>query len=213
MIKLENVTKKFKENTIFENLNLTLDEGKIIQIKGDNGVGKSVFLKLIVGYSTPNKGIISIDNCQLGKDRDFINNAGVCINSPEFMDSYTGLDNLKYLASIKKIAKVDDILELARLLNLENDLDKKYKTYSLGMKQKLRLIQAMMDKPKYLILDEPFDSLDKKGQEIVAELSKKYIKEATDRTIIFVSHNLNDINDIADIVYIIDNKTISLENN
>lgn len=200
MIQLVNVSKGYKNIELFEDINVEFEMGKKILIKGFNGSGKSVLLKMIIGYSKPDEGEILIDGIALGKGRDYLNDAGVSINHPEFMNHLTGLENLLILADIRKVATKEDIEEYAKMLNLKH-LDKKYKTYSLGMKQKLRLIQAIMDKPKYLILDEPFDGLDKSSQAKSRELLDSYMKE--DNILIFTSHN-PEYEDFADIVYEID---------
>lgn len=163
------------------------NDGDKILIKGSNGTGKSVFLKMIVGYSRPDEGEIIVDNCKIGKDKDFIQDAGVSINAPEFCNNWTGMENLLYLANIRKIATKEEILTLCRELEMDFALDKKYKTYSLGMKQKMRIVQALMDKPKYLILDEPFDNLDVKSQKKVLNIINNFMNK--DKLFIFTTHN------------------------
>ena len=148
MITLKKVNKKFKDIILFENLSIKIPDRKKILIKGVNGSGKSVFLKMIVGYSTPDSGEIIIDDYVLKKDRDFIDNAGVSINAPEFMKDLTGIENLMVLANIKKKVTKSEVMELVKTFGLEKNINKKYKTYSLGMKQKMRMIQAIMEKPK-----------------------------------------------------------------
>lgn len=201
MIVLEGVRKKFKDIVLFENLNITFPENKKILIKGINGSGKSVLLKMLVGYSRPDKGIIKIDDVILGKDCDFIIDAGVSINAPEFMKNQTGLENLLYLANIRKKTDKENIIRWSELFDLKDSMNKKYKTYSLGMKQKMRIIQAMMENPKYLILDEPFDALDKKSQEKLMKVLDDYI--SSDKTLLFTSHNA-EYEKFADIIYEID---------
>lgn len=207
MITLENVSKSFKDIQLFENLNVQFESGKKIFIKGINGSGKSVLLKLIVGYSTPDQGVIRVNDYQLGVDGDFIPNAGVSINAPEFMKNWTGLDNLLYLAKLRNIAKEEEILQLVARLGLTETIDKNYKTYSLGMKQKMRIIQALMDHPDYLILDEPFDALDKNSQKVVLELIEEYLEGNPERTLFFTSHN-DAMEELADVIYEIDDKQL-----
>lgn len=206
MIKLENINKSFKNISLFEDVNLEMNLQKI-KIKGENGTGKSVLLKMIVGYSTPDSGIIKYDRKQLGKDSDFIENAGVSINAPQFMKSWTGIENLQYLADIRKVCSKEEMMELVKYFGLEKDIHKKYKTYSLGMAQKLRIIQALMDKPKYLILDEPFDALDKKSKLLTRDYLDKYLSEDENRQLIYTSHNEDD-DSFADCVLEIDDKCI-----
>lgn len=198
MITLKEVNKKFKDIILFENLSIKIPDRKKILIKGVNGSGKSVFLKMIVGYSTPDSGEIIIDDYVLKKDRDFIDNAGVSINAPEFMKDLTGIENLMVLANIKKKVTKSEIMELVKTFGLEKNINKKYKTYSLGMKQKMRMIQAIMEKPKYLILDEPFDALDKKSQDVATKLLNKYVESGN--TLIFTSHN-SQYEKFADIIF------------
>lgn len=198
MIKIENLCKKYGDLILFENVSLVFKEGKKILIKGINGSGKSVFLKLLVGYASITKGKIFIDNMELGKDVDYIPLSGVSINAPEFCNNMSGLDNLIYLAKIRNIATIEDIYSIAKKLDFDQYLTKKYKDYSLGMKQKMRIIQALMEKPKYLILDEPFDALDQKSQKQVIELLNQFVNE--DNLLIFTSHNLEHEN-FADSIY------------
>jgi len=206
MIIIDGVYKKYKDNILFENLNIKFPKNKKILIKGINGSGKSVLLKMIVGYSKPDKGQISVDNVIIGKETEFLTNAGITINAPEFMQNLTGWENLKFLADINKKVSDDEIKKLVNLFDLEYNINKKYKTYSLGMKQKLRIIQALMENPDYLILDEPFDALDKKTQETVMQVLDKYIKEK-DKTLIFTSHN-SEYEKFADVIYELDNYNI-----
>lgn len=192
MIRLEGVTKRFKNQLLFENIDLELREKKI-KIKGENGTGKSVLLKLIVGYSVPDTGRIYFDESkELRKNADFIQNAGVMINAPQFMKNWSGLENLMYLRNINKTCSEERLYELIEFFQLTKDIEKKYKTYSLGMQQKLRLIQALMDEPKYLILDEPFDALDKNTKIRTREYLEQYIQADPSRKLIFTSHSEED---------------------
>lgn len=206
MIRLENVNKSFKNMTLFKNVDLEINKQKT-KIKGENGTGKSVLLKMIVGYSTPDLGRVIYDNKIVGQDSDFINNAGVSINAPQFMKSWSGLENLMYLADVRKVCSKVEIMELVKYFDLEKDIQKKYKTYSLGMQQKLRIIQALMDKPKYLILDEPFDALDKKSKSLARDYLEKYLSEDQNRQLIYTSHSEDD-DGFADIIYEIDDYSI-----
>lgn len=199
MIIFEGVYKKYKDNVLFKDINIKFPKNKKILIKGINGSGKSVLLKMIVGYSKPDIGTITVDNKIIGKDVDFLADAGITINAPDFMADLTGLENLKYLANINKKVSEDKIIELVKLFDLEYNINKKYKTYSLGMKQKLRLIQAFMEEPSYLILDEPFDALDKKTQDLLMNMLDKFIKQKN-KTLIYTSHN-SEYEKFADIIY------------
>lgn len=207
MIEIINVSKKYKNNVLFKNLNIQLND-KSIKIKGQNGSGKSVLLKMIVGFSMPDEGEIIVDGIKLHEDGDFIGDAGITINAPEFMKNYSGMDNLLYLAKIKGIDSMDRINELVKLFGLENDINKKYKTYSLGMKQKMRIIQALIDNPRYLILDEPFDALDKTNKALLKEYLLKYLNEDDKRQLIYTSHEEDD--SFAERIYEIDDYNLKL---
>lgn len=207
MIELINLGKQYKQKILFQDVNVIFNEGKKSFIKGINGSGKSVLMKLIVGYSTPTNGMVKVAGKIIGVDQDFIPDAGVFINAPDFIKSWTGAENLLYLANIRKVANEKKIRFLASQLNLEKDLNKKYKYYSLGMKQKLRIIQALMDEPTYLILDEPFDALDKNSRENVLDLLDNYLSEDAQRILIFSSHN-DMMEDFADHIYELENQTL-----
>ncbi len=207
MIELINLGKQYKQKILFQDVNVIFNEGKKSFIKGINGSGKSVLMKLIVGYSTPTKGMVKVAGKIIGVDQDFIPDAGVFINAPDFIKSWTGAENLLYLANIRKVANEKKIRFLASQLNLEKDLNKKYKYYSLGMKQKLRIIQALMDEPTYLILDEPFDALDKNSRENVLNLLDNYLSEDAQRILIFSSHN-DMMEEFADHIYELENQTL-----
>lgn len=208
MIELIDITKQFKDNIIFKDINLEIPSGSRAFIQGANGSGKSVLLRMISGYLTPTAGEIIIDGEILGNKFDFILNAGIFIDAPEFMPNWTGEENLLYLAKFRNIATKESIYQLAKEFGLQNDLSKKYKTYSLGMRQKLRLIQALMDEPKYLILDEPFDALDKESRNKVLVLLDDYLNEDKERTIIYTSHN-DSMEDFSDITFDIIERTIT----
>lgn len=206
MIEFKNVYKKFKDVILFEGVTLQFPENQKILIKGINGSGKSILLKLIVGYSRCDQGKVIVDQKQIGKDTDFIENAGVMINAPEFMKNMTGMENLLYLANIQKKITKEEILKYVHILQMDDVINKKYKTYSLGMKQKLRIIQAMMEHPKYLILDEPFDALDNASQQIVMHLLDEYI-HISGNTLLFTSHNPI-YESFADVIYEIDSYNV-----
>ena len=193
MITLENVSKSYNDINIFEHIQLEFPENKKCFIEGINGSGKSVLLKLICGFSIPDEGKIKVNDYEIGKDFDFIQNAGICINSPEFFENLSGMDNLLEIAKIKKIVTEDKI-------------EKKYKYYSLGMRQKLRIIQAIMEEPKILILDEPFDALDKKSNETLKVYLDDFIKKAG-HFLIYTSHT-KEYKDFADIIYSIEGRNV-----
>lgn len=207
MIELSNISKRFFREEVFNDVNMSIPSGSRVFIRGINGSGKSVLLKIISGYLTPTSGEVIVDGEVIGNRIDFIPNAGIFIDAPEFMPNWTGLENLMYLAEFKNIATEDSINKLAEILLINKDLHKKYKTYSLGMRQKLRIIQALMDEPQYLILDEPFDALDKKSRDVVKNLLDDYLGADKERTLIYTSHNESMTTD-SDLIYEIEDGTL-----
>lgn len=205
MIEIKSVSKSFKNKKLLEGINYQFKEGKIYHIKGYNGSGKSVLLKIICGFSIPDQGAVIIDGKQLGKDIDFICNAGVSINNDEFISYLNGYQNLKILLDIKKEVSEKEIERYAKIFQLEDDINKTiYKSYSQGMKQKLRLIQAIIENPKYLILDEPTNALDKQAIETLYGLLKEFMRDK-EKIIIFVTHSDDMIASLADEVLEIEN--------
>lgn len=202
IITLENVSKSYKSGKILDDVSISFEKGKCYGIIGRNGCGKSVLLKLIAGFAYPDNGKITARGKTLKKDIDFIENAGVIINSPEFINSMSGLNNLLYLAEIKKKINKEKIIEVLKNLGLEGAMKKRVSTYSLGMKQRLRLAQAIMEDPDILILDEPMNALDNDGVSEIRNLLLSLKNEG--KTILLTSHNTEDIDVLCDTVCEID---------
>ncbi|AMS11291.1 ABC transporter ATP-binding protein [Erysipelothrix amsterdamensis] len=209
MIKIRNVSKRFKNLEIFEDISLELPKGKIVGLVGENGSGKSVLMKMLCGYSKPTSGSINVYGETLGVNRDFPNSVGVLINDSHFIKNYTGMENLEYLINIRKQTDKTFLNELIQIFDMERNIHKRYKSYSLGMKQKLRIIQAFMEQPNLVLLDEPFNALDKRSTMVLVDLIKRYINE--DRIIIFTSHEYQHIEHLADTVLTIQDKNIMVD--
>lgn len=209
MIKIRNVSKRFKYLEIFEDISLELPKGKIVGLVGENGSGKSVLMKMLCGYSKPTSGSINVYGETLGVNRDFPNSVGVLINDSYFIKNYTGMENLEYLINIRKQTDKTFLNELIQIFDMERNIHKRYKSYSLGMKQKLRIIQAFMEQPNLVLLDEPFNALDKRSTMVLVDLIKRYINE--DRIIIFTSHEYQHIEHLADTVLTIQDKNIMVD--
>ena len=206
MIRLEHVNKAYKNNVIFRDLTLEIPTGASVAVTGYNGSGKSVLLKLITGFSRPDSGTITVDGQVIGRDIDFIQNAGVFINAPQFMNSATGYENLAMLAEInRKIGKAE-ILAILDRVKLTGAKDKKVRTYSQGMIQRLRIAQAVMESPDILIMDEPLNALDKEGIDLAHDIFRAYIDDPS-RTLLFASHNADEIRDFAVSVLRVENGT------
>ena len=211
-IKLQNIYKSYNGIEIIKDLSVNFDRGKSYGIMGYNGSGKSVLLKLIAGYAFADSGVITIDGKILKKDIDFIMNAGVITNSPEFMNSLSAIDNLRFLAEIRNIVSEKEIELFLKSLHLYEVRNKKVSTFSMGMKQRLRLVQALMESPDILILDEPMNALDKEGVSLVKSILKQYCDKGN--TLIFSSHIKDDFIDLADVCYELENgnlKSVMIE--
>ena len=202
IIKIENLTKKFGDVTALENVNLSFERGKIYGIIGRNGSGKTVLFKLITGYLKPTGGRVVVNGKEIGKDVDFAENIGIIIENPGFLNGYTGYKNLAYLAGIRNVIGREEIRESMEKVGLDPDSGKKVGKYSLGMKQRLGIAQAIMEDPEILILDEPMNSLDNQGVEDVRELLMGLRDEG--KTILLASHNKEDIEILCDEVYEMD---------
>lgn len=207
IIEIRNATKRFKDKTVFGNISLNFEKGKSYGFIGYNGCGKSVFFKTICGFSRLTEGEVICNGKVIGKDMDFIQDAGVVIETPEFINDYSGFKNLKLLAQVQNKIGDKEILETLEMVGLSNDKDKKVRKYSLGMKQKLRLAQAFMEKPKILILDEPMNGLDKKSVLVVRSILNRFVNNGG--TLLMTSHNAEDIQTCCEYIYEFDNQMIS----
>ncbi|KNH35640.1 ATP-binding cassette domain-containing protein [Exiguobacterium acetylicum] len=199
MIKLEQVTKGYQGNPLFADVDLTIQKGDIVGITGPNGSGKSVLFKMICGFIHPDAGTITVRNEQLGPTRRFPENVGVIIDRPGYIAHKSGFENLKQLATIRKVITDADIEQAMRTVSLQPGNRQKVKQYSLGMKQKLAIAQAIMEQQDILILDEAFNALDHDSVLRLRELLLSFKKEG--KTIILTSHNQQDIDALCDAVY------------
>lgn len=198
-IELSNVSKKFKDINVLDNINLSMDKGLTYGFVGTNGSGKSMLLRIIAGLVIPTTGDVIIDDKKLHKDISFPYNMGLTIEHPAFLSYLSGYDNLINLARIQNKIDSDKVKSTMKLLGLEPKMKKAIKTYSLGMKQRLAIAQAIMENPELIILDEPFNGLDEDGVTDVRNILLKLKKEG--KTIILTSHNKDDIRLLCDKVY------------
>lgn len=199
MIEIKGLSKKIKKNLIIDNVTLSFEKGKTYGFYGPNGSGKTMIFRAICGLIKPTEGEIYIDGKKLHKDMDFPESVGILIEGPGFIDYLTGFENLKILADIRNKISDDDISNMIRQVGL-NPLDKrKYKEYSLGMKQRLGIAQAIMESPSILILDEPTNALDEEAIKMVHDLIRKEKEKGT--TIFLASHNKNDIDELCDEIF------------
>ena len=198
-IEVKNASKKFKNVTILQDLNLEFSEGKIYGLIGRNGSGKSVFFKILCNFYSPTSGEVLYDGINIFKENTFPPETRALIEKPAFLPDITGFENLKMLASIQQIIGNDEILDALEKVNLIEDKDKKYKVYSLGMKQKLGIAQVIMENPKVLILDEPFNGIEDATASKLRKLLKEEAKKG--KIVIVASHIKEDIINLANVTY------------
>lgn len=197
-LKIENVEKKFKDNIVLNNVNLEFNSGKIYGLIGRNGTGKSVFLKILCGFYAPTFGKVLLDDYNYIEHNEFPKDTGALIEKPSFLPTLTGFENLKNLAKIQNKVSDKEINEILKVVNLESDKDKLYFKYSLGMKQKLGIAQALMENQKLVILDEPFNGVEND----TALKIRNYLKDIKkDKIIIIATHIKDDLIDFVDEIY------------
>lgn len=198
IVKVENVTKYFKQEKVLDDVNMNLETGHIYGIVGKNGAGKTVLFKIIAGFIKPSSGKVTVAGKIIGVDRDFPDSLGLIIETPGFLSQYNAYQNLLYLANINNKISKEDIKESIRMVGLDPDSNKKVGKFSLGMRQRLGIAQAIMENPNLIILDEPMNGLDKKGIEDVKELLLKLKDDG--KTILMASHYAEDM-EICDEVF------------
>ena len=199
---VENVTKAFGGQEVLRTVCVKFEMGKIYGIVGRNGSGKTVLLKCICGLLYPSTGTVTVGGKVVGKDVDYPENVGFIIETPGFLPRYSGLKNLKYLASVRGKVKEDEIRKYMELVGLNPDDKKHVGNYSLGMRQRLGIAQALMENPDILILDEPMNALDNNGVEEMRTVLLKMKEQG--KLIIIASHVRDDIDILCDEVYGID---------
>lgn len=209
IIILKNIELKLKKTCVFQNLNFSCKQGEIIGITGANGSGKSVLFKLIAGLYSPSYGEVLINGENIVPERKIPANLGALIEEPGFINYYSGFKNLQYLASIRGAVGNQEINDTLKIVGLYEQKDQKVKTYSLGMRKKLGIAQAIMENPSILLLDEPMNALDKSSVENMRTLFRKLSSEKG-TTILIASHSEEDIRILCDKVYAIEDKVCTL---
>lgn len=208
-IVIKNVSKSFDGVEVLHDVNLDLEEGHIYGFIGRNGSGKSVLFKIICGLYYPTTGSVIVDGIDIHKNDIFPNDMRVLIEKPNFLPNLTCLDNLKLLASIQNRITEEDIILILDKLNLKKDMNKLYHKYSLGMKQKLAVAQVLMENPKMMIFDEPFNGIEEKTVEVIKKILLEEKKEG--KIILIASHIKEDIEELADAdtIYFVDNGSVN----
>ena len=198
MIRIENMSKKIRGRTVLDGIDYTFRDGMTYGLKGINGSGKTMLMRAVGGLIYPTQGRVLIDGKELGKEISFPEDIGLLIENPAFLDAYTGYGNLELLASLNGRAGDEEIREILEKVGLDPDDTRKYRKYSLGMKQRLGIAAAFLEKPGILLLDEPFNALDTDG---VARFSR-LIREGQERgaLIIMSCHEEGKLEEFADVI-------------
>lgn len=207
-IRLENVSKDFGKDRVLKSVTRDFERGKIHGVVGNNGSGKTVMFKCICGFLQPTEGKIFVDGKRIGVDVDFPEDIGIIIETPGFLPQYTGVKNLEILASLKKRISIEQIAATIRRVGLDPTMKKPVGKYSLGMRQRLGIAQAIMEQPSLMILDEPMNGLDKHAVRDMRELFKSLKNDG--RTILIASHNVADIEELCDTVCEMDGGVMTL---
>ena len=196
MIELKNVNKTLSSRLILDNVNYTFEYGKVYGLCGPNGSGKTMLLRAIAGLIVPDSGEVIIDGKTLHKDISFPPNTGLVIENMTLLPQYNAFDNLKLLADIKKTATDEDITNALTRVGLNSNL--KVRKFSLGMKQRLNIAQAIFEKQNIILLDEPTNALDEDGVKLIYNL----IKEEKNRgaVIIIATHHEEDLREMCDVI-------------
>lgn len=202
MVELKNVTKMIRGTEIIKNVSVEFEDGIVTGISGINGSGKTMLMRLISGLIKPTEGEVIIDGKVLGKDIAFPKSIGILIENPAFIDYYSGFENLRLLALIQKKIGVEEIREALLAVGLNPDDKKKYKKYSLGMKQRLGIAVAIMESPDIILLDEPTNALDTEGIERIKKIVLR--KKEEGKTIIISCHDQLTLEYLSDKIFCIE---------
>ena len=201
-IEITDLVKDIKGKRIIDNVTLDLESGKITGLKGVNGSGKTMLMRLVCGLITPTSGSIVINGKRLGKDITFPESVGILIENPAFLDAYSGFENLKLLASIKHSVGPEEIHQTIARVGLDPDDKKKYRKYSLGMKQRLGIAAAVMEEPDIIILDEPTNALDSDGVAMLKEILHDQRERGA--LVLISCHDLPTLQELSDEIYLME---------
>ncbi len=190
-IEVQNVTKRIKDATVLDRICLTMESGTVYGLRGKNGSGKTMLMRAICGLILPTEGTITIDGERMGQEISFPRSVGALIETPSFLPGYTGLRNLQILASIQRRVGKEEIEDSIRRVGLDPADKRKYKKYSLGMKQRLGIAAAIMEKPDLVVLDEPINALDEKGVELVRDILREEKERGASSSPAMIKKNWN----------------------
>ena len=208
IISVRNVTKKFRGNTVLDNVSLDIEKGTVTGLIGRNGSGKTVLMKCICGLLSPTSGSITVQGKRIGKDVGIPDNIGVIIETPGFLSNFSGYNNLMQLAKIRRKIGKAEVRAAIQRVGLNPDDKKHVGKYSLGMRQRLGLAQAIMENPDILILDEPMNGLDKDGVNDMRQFLLGLKEQG--KTLLIASHSAEDIDVLCDTVAEMDKGMLSI---
>lgn len=198
MIQLQNVTKRIKENTVLDNVSYTFKSGFVYGLYGQNGSGKTMLLRAISGLINLDSGSIFIDGEKLHDKIEFPPETGIVIENMELLPECSAKRNLQMLAKIKDIADEKDIIFSLERVGLDPDSDKKVKKFSLGMKQRLNIAQAIFENQKIILLDEPTNALDEEAVQLIYKIIRE--EKSRGATIIVATHHKEDLKEVCDVI-------------
>ncbi len=199
IITVDHASKIIKDTKILDNICMKLESGYVYGLKGKNGSGKTMLMRAICGLIHLTEGTVSIDGKIIGKDIDFPPSVGILLENPSFLDDYSGFENLRIIASVNKKLSDEDIYSVLEEVGLDPADKKKYKKYSLGMKQRLGIACAVMEKPRLIILDEPTNALDQEGVHLVSALIQNKMNQ--DTIMIIADHNGEELESWTDKIF------------
>ena len=198
MIQLQNVTKRIKENTVLDNVSYTFKSGFVYGLYGQNGSGKTMLLRAISGLINLDSGSIFIDGEKLHDKIEFPPETGIVIENMELLPECSAKRNIQMLAKIKNIADEKDIIFSLERVGLDPDSDKKVKKFSLGMKQRLNISQAIFENQKIILLDEPTNALDEEAVQLIYKIIRE--EKSRGATIIVATHHKEDLKEVCDVI-------------
>lgn len=206
-ITVDNATKRLKRATVLDGVSLELESGRVYGLCGCNGCGKTMLMRLIAGLIRPTLGTVTVDGKRIGEDIDFPESLGLLIENPAFLDNYTALENLRLIAGIKRVASQDDIRRSLERVQLDVNDQRRFRKFSLGMKQRLGIAAAIMERPELLLLDEPTNALDADGVRLAAGIIAE--EKARGALIVLACHDREFLRSAADVIFSMDGGRIT----
>lgn len=198
-IEVRNAAKILHNIPVLQDVNLTLNSGTIYGLRGVNGSGKTMLMRLLAGLIRPSKGMVLVDGRELGKELSFPPDMGMLIENPAFLDGYTAAQNLRLLAGIRRKVGDDRIWQVLEQVGLNYEDNRKYRQFSLGMKQRLGIAGAVLEHPRFLLVDEPTNALDTDGVAMVRQILQEEKKQGA--LIVLACHDFSVLQELSDVIY------------